>query len=95
MSGMRIINADALSEGVRQNFCNVCESYKDECDVCEIAEILRMIDSTETLTNYVDGVKVVKALRDFCISDGCEPNLDCSDCGIGQLLKELNGEGIS
>lgn len=92
MSGMRIINADALAEVVERIFCDVCNSYKGEkCGGCNVREFLNAISRAETLTGYVDGLKVVKALRGFCLSDGCEPNLDCSDCGIGQLLKELKG----
>ena len=48
---MRIINADELSNNITRDFCNACESYKDECDVCEISEILRMIEETPTLTD--------------------------------------------
>lgn len=94
MSGMRIINADALAEVVERIFCDVCNSYKGEkCSGCNVREFLNTISRAETLTGYVDGLKVVKALRGFCMSDGC-PDLNCSKCGIGQLYKELNAEGI-
>ena len=47
---MRTINADELSEIITQGFCNLCESYKDECDVCEIDEILKMIEEIPTVS---------------------------------------------
>lgn len=87
---MRIINADALAKVVERIFCGVCNGYKGEkCSGCDVRIMLDTISRAETLTDYVDGAEVVKALRSFCLSDSCVHDLDCGDCCIGQLLKEL------
>lgn len=95
MSGMRIINADALTVVTERIFCDVCNSYKGEkCSGCNIRVMLDTINRAETLTGYVDGAEVVKTLQGFCLSDGCQPDLDCSDCSIGKLCKELKAKWV-
>ena len=48
---MRPINADALKNGIKQQFCLACSSvYPNErCGACDTAECLRYIDNSLTI----------------------------------------------
>lgn len=55
---MKLIDADEVIKGIKQQFCNACSDWDGvRCRSCDVAECIRMIDDAPfytSLENYIE-----------------------------------------